>query len=369
MQEKLAMVGDVHAKVQELESEKEEMSKALKDSGEINQQLKALLGEKDKVIERMQVEMEKFVAIKAEIEPIFKEAVEARKTLVVKDQEIDMLKNELSEAIKVVEELPKIEAYVKQASDSIKEMGQENTALKIELEATHKENQQLRAAQEEFQTSLKKFSHKDEEIRKMFDSFEQALKTLSQENTELKDQMLSLNKENEDFKKLTERFKGEYSRLQREHAVVIDERNRSNEEIARLKLQPKQPSVAMRPSTTTTDPGVRESKRISERAKESTKKIKNRDVIVEARDSSEDSSHRDQSSVYSQEAAYFSESKNLSHRPGSKRTKLSSGESKNLDILKASNKLLQEQNETLRIKALLMEERKKMEKDDVSKVD
>lgn len=133
MQDKLAMVGDVHSKLKDLETEKQEMGKSLKESAQINQQLKGILEQKDKVIEKMQTEMEKFIAIKNEVTPIFKEAGEMKKALLERNQEVELLKEELAQATKIVNELPNIEQYVKQASDAIKTMGAENETLKVQV--------------------------------------------------------------------------------------------------------------------------------------------------------------------------------------------------------------------------------------------
>jgi hypothetical protein len=81
----------------------------------------------------MQAELEKFLSIKNELGPVFKESVEMKATLAAKDEEIATLKASLTEATKIVEQLPNIEAYVKQAAGAIKEMGEENRGLKEQV--------------------------------------------------------------------------------------------------------------------------------------------------------------------------------------------------------------------------------------------
>jgi predicted RNase H-like nuclease (RuvC/YqgF family) len=137
MQEKLAMVGDVHSKLKMLETEKTEMGESLQESATTNQQLKSIIEQKDKVIDKMQTEMEKFVAIKNEVTPIFKEAKEMKKTILEKDQQIELLQTELTQATKIVTELPNIEQYVKQASEAIQTIGEENDKLKEQVYFTN----------------------------------------------------------------------------------------------------------------------------------------------------------------------------------------------------------------------------------------
>lgn len=133
MQSKLAMVSEVHNQVAALETEKAELGKALVESTQINKQLKSLLQDKDKIIEKMQTEMEKFVSIKKEIEPMFKESGELKKQLVAKEKEVQDLSQSLAQATKIVEQVPNIEVYVKQAAAAVKEMGEENSKLKTQV--------------------------------------------------------------------------------------------------------------------------------------------------------------------------------------------------------------------------------------------
>jgi predicted RNase H-like nuclease (RuvC/YqgF family) len=133
MTTKLAQIGNVQERVDGLQREKEELGKALVDSSQINKQLKELLTEKDGIIAKMQAELEKFLSIKNELGPVFKESVEMKATLAAKDEEIATLKASLTEATKIVEQLPNIEAYVKQAAGAIKEMGEENRGLKEQV--------------------------------------------------------------------------------------------------------------------------------------------------------------------------------------------------------------------------------------------
>lgn len=135
MQAKLALVGDVHAQVKSLETEKNEFGKALIESTQINKQLKSLLQEKDKIIEKMQSEMEKFVVIKKELEPVFKESGELKKQIASKDQEILELNQSLSQATQIVEQVPNLEIYVKQASAALKEIGDDNIKLREQVDS------------------------------------------------------------------------------------------------------------------------------------------------------------------------------------------------------------------------------------------
>lgn len=138
MQSKLALVNDVHTQVTSLESEKQEIGKALVESTKINSQLKKLCQDKDKIIEKMHSEMEKFASIKNEIEPLIKETGELRKQVETKDKEIEGLNQSLAQATKIVEQVPNIEMYVKQAAGAIKEMSEENMKLKEQVNLVHK---------------------------------------------------------------------------------------------------------------------------------------------------------------------------------------------------------------------------------------
>lgn len=133
MQEKLSTIGGVYAKLKDLEDEKTDMHRALLESSEINEKLKGLLDQKDKVIEKMQTEMDKFIAIKNEVTPMFRESADMKKAILEKDQQIEILKAELTQATRVVEQLPNIEVYVKKASEAIKTMGEENERLKEQV--------------------------------------------------------------------------------------------------------------------------------------------------------------------------------------------------------------------------------------------
>lgn len=133
MTAKLAQIGDVQGKIDPLQNEKDELGKALIESTDLNKQLKEVLDEKEAIINKMQGELEKFLSIKEELTPIFKEAGEMKKVLVAKDAEIEELKNSLAEATQIVGQLPNIEAYVKQAAGAIKEMGEENRELKSQV--------------------------------------------------------------------------------------------------------------------------------------------------------------------------------------------------------------------------------------------
>lgn len=130
MTTKLAQIGNVQEKLDTLQREKEELGKALVESTHINRQLKEVLGEKDGIISKLQVELEKFLNIKNELGPVLKESAESKKVIEAKDAEILQLKTNLEDATKIVSQLPNIEAYVKQASNAIKEMGEENRILK-----------------------------------------------------------------------------------------------------------------------------------------------------------------------------------------------------------------------------------------------
>ena len=126
-------MGNVQEKVELLEKEKNELGKTAHETNEINKQLKDLLKDKDSIISRMQAELEKFVSIKNEIGPIFKESLELKKALAGKDEEIDLLKKSLTEATSAVGDLPQIEEYIKQASNVIKQIGDENKTLKTQV--------------------------------------------------------------------------------------------------------------------------------------------------------------------------------------------------------------------------------------------
>ena len=133
MTAKLAQIGDVQGRIDSLQSEKEELGKNLIESTGLNKKLKEVLEDKEIIINKMQGELEKFLAIKDELTPIFKEAGEMKKVLFAKDAEIEELKNNLEEATKIVSQLPNIESYVKQAAGAIKEMGEENRELKSQV--------------------------------------------------------------------------------------------------------------------------------------------------------------------------------------------------------------------------------------------
>lgn len=130
---KLAQIGNVQEKLDGLNREKDELGKALIESTQINKQLKDLLAEKDGIINKMQGEFEKFLNLKNELSPIIKESSEMKNVLIAKEEEIAKLTTSLEEATKIVSQLPNIEAYVKQAAGAIKEMGEENRALKAQV--------------------------------------------------------------------------------------------------------------------------------------------------------------------------------------------------------------------------------------------
>lgn len=133
MTEKLSQVGNVQERVESLEKEKEQMGKLLLESTQNNKKLKEVMNEKDLIIKKMQTELEKFLTIKEELAPIFKESGEMKKLIVTKDAEIAELKDNLEQATKIVGELPNIESYVKQAASAIKEMGEENIKIKTQV--------------------------------------------------------------------------------------------------------------------------------------------------------------------------------------------------------------------------------------------
>lgn len=133
MTAKLSQIGNVQEKLDSLNNEKEELGKALVESTQINRQLKELLSEKDGIISKLQGELEKFLNIKNELAPILKESSEMKNTLAAKDAEIANLTSSLEDATKIVAQLPNIENYVKQAAGAIKEMGEENRALKAQV--------------------------------------------------------------------------------------------------------------------------------------------------------------------------------------------------------------------------------------------
>ena len=137
MNEKLAQVGNIQEKFSNLENEKDQLKSALIESSQNNRKLKEILNEKDSVIQRIQTELENFVKIKNELAPIFKESVELKRSIVGKDSEINELKSKLLQTTAIIEELPNIESYVKQAASTIKLIGEENHSLKTQVMSTH----------------------------------------------------------------------------------------------------------------------------------------------------------------------------------------------------------------------------------------
>lgn len=214
---------------------------------------------------------------------------------------------------------------------------------------------------------MNNFASKDEELKKLFDMFEKALKSLTEENNDLKERMTELNKENEDLKNITERFKDEFKSLRDQNLLLTEENNKLATSLKTVQTQFKQSRSESRQSVTTTDSGIKGHKQVAERVKKSSSHLKKKDIIVEARDSSEERSDsvRDITPDESQEEYMFKRNK---PKTGSKRSEISSRQSQNAENLRASNHLLQQQNEALRIKTMLMEERSKMEHDDLNKV-
>jgi hypothetical protein len=195
--------------------------------------------------------------------------------------------------------------------------------------------------------------------------FEKAVKTLTQDNKDLKERMLALDSENEELKNLTSSFKDEYTALKDQNTQMASQNKQLVNEVMKLQQQPNQNFDFVKRPTTSTHSAIRE----SQKARPSTNHLMKKDIIIEARESSDErsESRMDHTISQSQEEGYTPAIRK--YLPSSNRSTNFKGDRKHLDILRASNKLLQEQNETLRIKTLLMEERKKMEKDDTNKVE
>lgn len=223
------------------------------------------------------------------------------------------------------------------------------------------EVEQLKSTEEDLKSSLNDFLKKDEEIKKLFDMFEKALKTLTQENGELKEKTISLDNENENFKSLLAEYQQELKDTKEKLAESSKAYDQLNVQYERAVLRPTAnfDSQSLKRSDVVTS----EPKHYPKTIERDYADIVKSKPITEVRESVENNSEDDVSLSRSQQEYIYE-----SLKPGKKGKRKEVKEVKNLEILRESNKLLKEQNESLRIRAMLMEERSKLEKEDIGKV-
>lgn len=207
--EYLTLVRAHKEKYETAEQDKQRIGMALLESSEINKKLKALIVEKDRMIDKMTTEMDKFIKIKDEFEPIIKLNAQLKQGLEEKDTELQKvsealtskieeskeLQAKLEEASQLMEQMPSIEEFVKTTSATVDEMREENSKLRKQTDEVVQTNEQLLKLNEELQRDLERCMSTEKEMKAVMDMMEQAVDLLSKENSGLKMALTTLKKE------------------------------------------------------------------------------------------------------------------------------------------------------------------------------
>lgn len=182
--------------------------------------------------------------------------------------------------------------------------------------------------------------------------FEKALKSISEENNQLKERLTTSERENEELKASTGRYKDEFIVLREQNLIISEENNRLVDEVKQLTESRKVNYPGERQSSSTAKSSKGKEALINYgKYKETAGQWRKRNDIAEARvqETSEESCPTEKESSVSQEILAYER-----RRDNKVSTKRSSR--KEEKYLIEVNRLLQQQNETLKIQTMLMEE-------------
>lgn len=129
MQEKISTYSQFKSKYELAEKEKENIHKTLVESSTLNRKFKDLLGEKQKVIDQLVEELEKFGSVRDQVSGALKINQDQKALLEQKDKQIAILNEKLDQMAEISKEFMNVQNFVGQASAAIKEMKDENTHL------------------------------------------------------------------------------------------------------------------------------------------------------------------------------------------------------------------------------------------------
>lgn len=135
MQEKISTYSQFKSKYELAEKEKENIHKTLVESSTLNRKFKDLLGEKQKVIDQLVEELEKFGSVKEQVAGALKINQDQKALLEQKDKQIGILNEKLDQMAEISKEFMNVQNFVGQASTAIKEMKAENENLAERVEA------------------------------------------------------------------------------------------------------------------------------------------------------------------------------------------------------------------------------------------
>jgi hypothetical protein len=129
MQEKVSSYSQFKSKYEIAEKEKENIHKTLVESSTLNRKFKDLLHEKQKVIDQLVGELDKYNQIKEQVTGALKVNQDQKQMLEQKDNQIKILNEKLDQMAEISKEFINVQNFVGQASSAIKEMKEENVRL------------------------------------------------------------------------------------------------------------------------------------------------------------------------------------------------------------------------------------------------
>lgn len=131
--ENIALFKSLKDKFVDAEKEKEKLAQAFLESTNINKQLKAILTEKDKIIEKLQADLESFLKIKGQITPILELNATMKKELGEKTKEVEALQVKLKAVQGIEKQIPEFEGFIKETQTTIETMKGMNSQLITEV--------------------------------------------------------------------------------------------------------------------------------------------------------------------------------------------------------------------------------------------
>ena len=200
MQEKVSSYSQFKSKFELAEKEKENLHKTLVESSSLNHKFKDLLQEKQKVIDHLVTELDKFNQIKDQITGALKINQDQKALLEQKDNQIAILNEKLDQMAEISKEFLNVQNFVGQASSAIKEMKEENVMLSEKLaeaevlkenlekkvDPLEKENDELREQLDSMKEELQKTEEVEKQVKDVLEKFEGILKASEADNKRLR---------------------------------------------------------------------------------------------------------------------------------------------------------------------------------------